>query len=72
MGNYVGTRSSDRLIDTELVGGKGLLAWELQRSQAWTTLISLEAGYNRMTNHVVPSANTEDISGLIRVLLAAL
>lgn len=72
MGNYAGTRSSDSLIDTERVGGKGILAWDLQRSQAWTTLISLEAGYNRMTNHVVPSANTEDISGLIRVVLAAL
>jgi hypothetical protein len=54
------------------MGGKGLLAWDLQRSQAWTTLISLEAGYNRMTNHVVSSANREDISGLIRVVLAAL
>lgn len=72
MGNYAGTRSSDRLIDTERVGGRGILAWDLQRSQAWTTLISLEAGYNRMTNHVTPSANTEDISGLIRVVLAAL
>ncbi len=72
IGNYVGTRSSDRLIDTELVGGKGILAWDLQRSQPWTTLISLEAGYHRMTNHVAPSANTEDISGLIRVVLAAL
>jgi hypothetical protein len=72
MGNYAGTRSSDRLIDTELVGGKGLLSWDLQRSQAWATLISLEAGYNRTTNHVMPSANTEDISGLIRVILAAL
>ena len=72
MGNYAGTRSSDRLIDTELLGGKGILAWDLQRSQGWTTLISLEAGYNQMTNHVAPSANTEDISGLIRVVLAAL
>ena len=71
-GNYAGTRSSDRLIDTELVGGKGRLAWEFQRSQAWTTLISLEAGYHRMTNYAVPSANTEDISGLLRVVLAAL
>jgi len=72
MGNYAGTRSSDGLIDTEKVGGKGILAWDLQRSQAWTTLISLEAGYNRMTNHVAPSADTEDISGLVRVVLAAL
>ena len=33
MGNYASTRSSDRLIDTELVGGKGRLTWDLQRSQ---------------------------------------
>ena len=72
MGHYAGTRSSDRLIHTELVGGKGILAWDLQRSQTWTTLVSLEAGYNRATNHVAPSADTEDISGLIRVGLAAL
>jgi hypothetical protein len=71
-GNYAGTRSSDRLIDTELVGGKGRLAWEFQRSQVWTTLISLEAGYNRTTNYAVPSANTEDISGLLRFVLATL
>ena len=72
MGNYAGTRSSDGLIDTKQVGGKGRLAWDLQRSQAWTTLISFEAGYNRMTHHVTPSADTEDISGLIRLVLAAL
>ncbi|MDE3041966.1 MAG: hypothetical protein KGJ82_15530 [Nitrospirota bacterium] len=72
MGNYAGTRSSDGLIDTEQVGGKGILAWDLQQSQEWTTLISLEAGYNRMTNHVTPTADTEDISGLIRLVLAAI
>jgi hypothetical protein len=72
MGNYAGTRSSDGLIDTEHVGGKGRLAWDFQRSQAWTTLISLEAGYNRMTNHVTPAAGREDISGLLRLVLAAL
>jgi len=71
-GTYASTRSSDRLIDTELVGGKGRLAWEFQRSQVWTTLISLEAGYNRTTNYAAPSANTEDISGLLRVVLATL
>lgn len=72
MGNYAGTRSSDGLINTEQVGGKGILAWNLQRSQTWTTLISFEAGYNRLTTHVTPPANTEDISGLVRVVLAAL
>ncbi|MCI0426898.1 MAG: hypothetical protein L0Z46_02635 [Nitrospiraceae bacterium] len=72
MGNYAGIRSSDGLIDTAQVGGRGRLAWDFQRSQTWTTLISLEAGYNRMTNHVMPAAGTEDISGLLRLALAAL
>ena len=72
MGNYAGTRSSDGLIDTEQVGGKGRLAWDFQRSQTWTTLISLEAGYSRMTTHVTPIAGREDISGLLRLVLADL
>lgn len=72
MGNYAGTRSSDRLIDLENLGGKGILAWGLHQSREWTTLISLEAGYNRQTNHVTPSADTEDISGLVRLVLASL
>ena len=72
MGNYAGTRSSDGLIDTEQVGGRGRLSLDLQRSHAWTTLISLEAGYNRTTNRVTPSAGTEDISGLLRFVVVAL
>ena len=72
MGNYSGTRSSDGLIDTMHVGGRGKLAWDVQRSKGWTTLISLEAGYNRMTNRMLPTAGTEDISGLLRLVLAAL
>lgn len=72
MGNYAGTRSSDGLVDTMHVGGRGKLAWDFQQAQTWTTLISLEAGYNRMTNRVTPAAGSEDISGLLRVVLAAL
>lgn len=72
MGNYAGTRSSDRLVDTKQVGGKGILTWDLEPSQAWTTLVSFEAGYNRVANHVTPSADTEDISGVIRLVLAVL
>ena len=72
MGNYAGTRSSDGLIDTEQVGGKGRLTWDFHRSQTWTTLISLEAGYSRMTNHVTPVAGRDDISALLRLALAAL
>jgi len=72
MGNYAGTRSSDGLIDMEQVGGRGRLAWDFHRSQIWTTSISLEAGYHRMTNHARPPTSTEDISGLVRLVLAAL
>ena len=72
MGNYTGTRSTDGLIDTVHMGGKGRLVWGIQRSQGSTTLISLEAGYNRMTNRATSAAGTEDISGLLRVVLASL
>ena len=72
MGNYAGIRSSDGLIDTMHMGGRGKLAWDIQRSQGWTTLISLEAGYNRMTHRATSAAGTEDISGFLRVVLASL
>ena len=70
-GNYANTHSSDGLIDSQQVGGKGILAWDLQRSQTWATLLSFEAGYNRLTNNVSPSADVEDISGIIKLILAA-
>ena len=72
MGNYASSRSSDGLIDNENLGGKGVLAWDLLQSSKWSTLIAIEARYNRLTNRVTPSADTEDISGLLRVVLAAL
>jgi hypothetical protein len=71
-GNCASTHSNDGLLDTQQVGGKGILAWNLQRSQAWATLLSFEAGYNRLTNNASPSsADVKDISGLIKLLLAA-
>jgi len=72
MGNYSGIRSSDRLIDLETIGGKGILAWDIQQSRGWTTLMSLEGGYNRQTNRVMSSTETQDISGLLRFVLAPL
>jgi hypothetical protein len=72
MGNYAGIRSSDGLIDTVHMGGRGRLAWDIQKSRGWTTLISLEAGYNRMTHRATSATGTEDISGLLRVVLASL
>ena len=54
------------------MGGRGKLAWDIQRSQGWATLISLEAGYTRMTHRATSATGTEDISGLLRVALASL
>jgi len=70
MGNYTGTHSSDGLIDSANIGGKGSLSWDVQPSRTWRTSISFEAGYNRLTNHITPSAGMENISGLIRLVLA--
>ncbi|MEO8341797.1 MAG: hypothetical protein ABI604_19200 [Nitrospirota bacterium] len=72
MGNYAGVRSNDGMFDTMHLGGRGKLAWDVHRSKGWTTLISLEADYNRMTNRMLPTAGREDISGLLRLVLAAL
>jgi hypothetical protein len=72
MGNYSAKRSSDRLIDLETIDGKGILTWDIQESRGWTTLMSLEGGYNRQTNRVMSSPETQDISGLLRFVLAPL
>ncbi|SPP64167.1 conserved exported hypothetical protein [Nitrospira lenta] len=70
-GNYASTHSNDRLLETQQVGGKGILAWDLQRSQVWATLLSFEAGYTRLTNNLSPAADVKDISGIIKLILAA-
>jgi hypothetical protein len=71
-GNYSGTRSSDRLIDLDTIGGKGILAWEFEPLRDWKPLLSLEGGYNVQVNRLMPSAQTEDLSGLLRLVLATL
>ena len=72
-GSYSGMRSNDRLIDLENVAGKGILSWELHQSREWARLLlSLEAGYSRQINRLMPSAQTEDLSGLIRLIIADL
>lgn len=72
MGNYSAMRSSDRLIDLDNVGGKGILTWGLEPVRNWNPLLSLEAGYNLQINRLMPSPQTEDISGLLRLVLATL
>lgn len=73
LGNYSGSRSSDRLIDLDNVGGKGILAWGLPPpSRDWNALISVEAGYNRQINRLLPSSDQQDLSGVMRFVLAPL
>jgi hypothetical protein len=69
MANYASSRSSDHQIDNENVGGKGILAWDVPQSSKWNTLIAIEGGYNHVSNHVTPSADTEDISGILRIVV---
>jgi hypothetical protein len=70
MGNYSDVRSSDRLVDMKNIGGKGILAWDIQKSRGWTTLISLDGSYSLLTNRVMSYGETQDISGLLRFVLA--
>ena len=70
MGNYSGIRSSDRLIDLETIGGKGVLTVDILQLRGWTTRMSMEGGYNRQTNRMMSSAETQDVSGLLRLVLA--
>ena len=72
LGHFSEVRSSDRAIDIENVGGKGILAWDLQQSRDWKTVLSVEGAYNRQINVVTPSAQMEDLSGVLRLVLAPL
>jgi len=72
MGNYFSMRSSDRLIDFDMIGGKGVLTWELGPVREWKPQVTLEGGYNLQVNRLMPSAQTENLSGLLRLVLATM
>jgi hypothetical protein len=72
MGNYSGIRSSDRLIDRETIGGKGILTVDIQQVRGWTTLMSLEGGFTQQTNRVMSAIETHDMSGILRLVLTPL
>jgi hypothetical protein len=65
-------RSSDRLIDFDMIGGKGVLTWELGPVREWKPQVTLEGGYNLQVNRLMPSAQTENLSGLLRLVLATM
>ena len=72
IGNYFGVRSSDKLIDLDTIGGKGIVSWELQPLRDWKPQLSVEGGYNLQVNRLMPSAQTENFSGLLRLVLATM
>ena len=72
MGGYTSTTSSDRLIEMESIVGRGMFAFHLDPIYGHPTTISLEAAYTNITNRTVAGADSEDLSGLVRVLVAAL
>ena len=72
MGGYTSSRSTDRLIDTESIVSKGMFAFHLDPIYGRSTMLSFEAAYNNSANRVTPTLDTEDISGLVRILIASL
>lgn len=72
MGNYFTMRSSDRLVDFDMIGGKGVLTWEFEPVREWKPQLTLEGGYNLQVNRLMPSTQTENLSGLLRFVLATM
>jgi hypothetical protein len=72
MGSYFSMRSNDRLIDFDMIGGKGIVSWELEAVRDWRPQLSFEGGYNLQVNRLLPSAQTENLSGLFRLVLATM
>jgi hypothetical protein len=71
-GGYTSTTSSDGLIETESIVGRGMFAFHLDPIYGHPTTISLEAAYTSTTNRAVAGVDSEDLSGLVRILVAAL
>ena len=72
MGGYTSTTSSDGLIGTESIVGRGMFAFHLDPIYGHPTSISLEASYTNTINRVVAGLDIEDLSGLVRILVASL
>jgi hypothetical protein len=60
------------LIGTESIVGRGMCAVHLDPIYKHPTTISLEAAYTNTTNRTVAGLGSEDLSGLVRILVAAL
>jgi hypothetical protein len=58
VGNYFGLRSTDKLIDLDNIGGKGIVSWELEPLRDWKPQLSVEGGYNLQVNRLMPSRSS--------------
>ncbi|WHZ21461.1 MAG: hypothetical protein OJF47_000573 [Nitrospira sp.] len=72
MGGYTSTTSSDKVTATESIVGKGMFAFHLDPIHGHPTTISLEASYTNLTNRALSGFESEDLSGLVRILVASL
>jgi hypothetical protein len=71
MANYSSARSSDGLLHNDNLKWRGVLDWAVYSSSEWVTRVGFEAGYHRLTNRIARSADTEDISGIVRLGIVA-
>lgn len=72
MGGYTSSRSSDRAMSSESIVSRGLFAFHLDPIYGRAAMLSFEAAYTNSVNRASPSLDTEDISGLLRFLIASL
>ena len=72
MGGYTSSRSSDRTTNSESIVSRGLFAFHLDPIYGRAAMLSLEAAYTNSMNRSSPALDTEDISGLLRFLIASL
>jgi hypothetical protein len=72
MGGYTSSRSTDRALNTESVMSRGLFAFHLDPIYGRAAMLSFEAAYTNTMNRTTPWADAEDISGLLRFLVASL
>ncbi len=73
LGGYGVARSSDHLLDSETVNGRGFLTWTFPSSPSsiTTTMLGFEAAYQRTANRAQSPTDFEDISGLLRLIVRA-
>jgi hypothetical protein len=72
MGGYTSSQSSDRTTNSTSIVSRGLFAFHLDPIYGRTAMLSLEAAYTNSMNRSSPALDTEDISGLLRFLIASL